>query len=105
MARLDEVQEVSPGQDRAPHVRGDGHSLVDLSGNAHSTIDSASCQRICPPRPLWSSKAGGRRSPNFAAQFYAPAFPILGFIEDVLEHFFGLIDCYSSLRFALRETL
>ena len=99
MARLAEVQGVSPGHDRLPHLRGDGHSLVDLSG------DSTSCQRICPPKPPWSSKARGRRSPNFAAQFYAPAFPLLGFIEDVLEHFFGLIDCCSSLRFALRETL
>ena len=102
MVCLAEVQGVSAGHDRLPHLRGDGHSLVDLSGDAEK---STSCQRICPPRPHLSSKARRRRSPNFAAQFYAPAFPFLGFIEDVLEHFFGLINCYSSLRSGPRDSL
>ena len=38
MARLAEVQEVSPGHDRLPHLRGDGHSLVDLSGHAEKAL-------------------------------------------------------------------
>ena len=33
------------------------------------------------------------------------SFSLLGFIEDVLEHFFGLIDCYCSLRSGPRDFL
>ena len=38
---LDEVQVISPDHDCALHLRGDGHSLDDLSADAHSTCERA----------------------------------------------------------------